>query len=67
MNTIRNKLILPQICDYHCFYRRALGPDLIHFFRAAKKNNKEQTKFQLKLARKRCQNCQAKFWHSKYI
>ena len=37
------------------------------FFKAAKKNNKEQTKFQFKLARKRCQNRQANFWHSKYI
>ena len=63
INTIRNQLILPQIYDYHCFYRRALGPVL----KAAKKNNKEQTKFQLKLARKHCHNRQAKFWHSKYI
>ena len=34
INTIMNQLILPQI--YHCFYRRALGPVLIHFLKRLK-------------------------------
>ena len=62
-----NQLILPQVYDYHCFYRRALGPVLIHFLKRLKRTTKKQTKFQLKLARKRCQNRQAIFWPSKYI
>ena len=60
-------LILPQICDNHCFYRRALGPVLIHFLKRLKKQQNKQTKFQMKLARKGCQNRQATFWSSKYI
>ena len=62
-----NQLQLPQIYDYHCFYGRALGPVLIHFLKRLKRTAKKQTKFQLKLARKRCQNRQAIFWPSKYI
>ena len=67
INTIRNQLILPQIYDYHCFYRRALGLVLIHFLKRLKRTTKKQTKFQLKLARKGCLNRQAIFWPSKYI
>ena len=63
-----SQLILPQICDNHCFYRRALGPVLIHFSKRLKRTTKKkQTKFQMKLARKGCQNRQAIFWSSKYI
>ena len=62
-----NQLILPQIYDYYCFYKRALGPVLIHFLKRPKRTTKKQTKFQLKLARKRCQNRQAVFWPSKNI
>ena len=36
MKTIRNQLILPQIYDYHCFYRRVLGPVLIQFLKRLK-------------------------------
>ena len=67
-NTIRNQLILPQIHHYHCFNRWALGPVLIHFLKRLKRTTKKkQTKFQVKLARKRCQNRQSIFWPSKYI
>ena len=45
INTIRNKLILPQICDYHCFYRRALGSDLIHFLERLKRTTKNKQNF----------------------
>ena len=68
INTIMNQLIWPQNYDYYCFYRRALGPVLIHFLKRLKRTTKKkQTKFQLKLARKRYQNRQAIFWPSKYI
>ena len=42
LNTIRNQLILPQIYDYHCFYRRALGPVLIHFLKRLKRTTKNK-------------------------
>ena len=42
-----NQLKLPQIYDYHCFYRRALGPVLIHFLKRLKRTTKKQTKISI--------------------
>ena len=41
INTIRNQLILLQINDCHSFYRRALGPVLIHFLKRLKRTTKK--------------------------
>ena len=45
INTNRNQLLLPQIYDYHCFYRRALGPVLIHFLKRLKRTTKNKLNF----------------------
>ena len=45
INTIRNQLILPQIYDYHWFYRRALGYVLIHFLKRLKRTTTDKRNF----------------------
>ena len=38
-----NQSKLPQIYDYHCFYRRALGSVLIHFLKRLKRTTTKKT------------------------
>ena len=52
INTIMSQLILPQICDNHCFYRGALGPVLIHFLKRLKRTTKKKTN---KISNETCQ------------
>ena len=47
-----NQLILLQIYDYHCFYRRALGPVLIHFLKRLKRTTKKTNKISIETCQK---------------
>ena len=39
-----SQLIIPQIYDNHCFYRRALGTVLIRFLKRLKRTTKNKQK-----------------------
>ena len=68
MKTIRNQVKCPKGSRLSMSLMKSFKSCPYSTFYAAKRNNKkQQTKIQLKLARKRCQSRKATFWPSRYV
>ena len=68
MKTIRNQLKYPIVLDYQVLYKNEFRALCIHFFAVTKRTtNRQQTKNQIKLARKFFGSRKVILWPPKYV